>query len=478
MWALAANKRSFLDLFGKENSGAITEASQISVDVLSKDMPDELLLLWAQKPAKGDLPTVIVVPDDGSREFIAWATTAIGGYRPFTAFFRVIDKTQAEQAFGTREATLAKLEGPLAGLIIGEALTQSANGRSVQNLSLLPCKSTYSYSLSRAYALGYYQSTSKEDPIADAWTLARSLTRQPARRLADEYVKLAFNVIMTLEDKSSVGRLDLDEFVTKACHELFFQGAVKKNWRLLEGRIPSLDEIEMEMEGPREERVRAFENVLKSPTGLDPISASFLIGLLGSQIGQGTFEHVELLAPHLPELPMVLVWYGICVGLHKDTEVQESADCLGRRLVRELLFTDPVLSPPKYDISVGELEVCLDREEPLNFRVASNSHIDVEIVPGVPAIMKWPMSSSPTAEEPRPPATKYPSPTPPAVGRQASLFFESPEKDLFRQGEVAMLELEKSVGRIKSVFEELSKRSNYDESKNKNGKRQRRSKRH
>jgi len=476
MWALAANKRSLLDLFGKEGAGAIGKASQTSVDVLNKDLPDELLLFWARKPAKGDLPTVIVVRDDASREFIAWATTAIGGYRPFTAFFKVMDKTQAQQAFGTREPTLGKLEGPLVGLIIGEALTQSANRQSVQNLSLLPCKSTYSYSIARAYALGYYQSVSQKDTIADAWTLARKLTRQPTRRLADEYVKIAFNVIMALEGKSSGDRLDVPEFVIEVCRELFFQGTVEKSWRLLEGRLPSLDELAMKMLGPREKRVRAFEEVLKSPTGLDPISAAFLAGLFGSQIGQGTFEHVELLSPHIPEYQMALVWYGICVGLHQDTEVQESADCLGRRLVRDLLFADPILSPPKYDISVAELEVCLDREEPLNFRVASHSHIAVEIAPGVPAIMRWPVSV-PTPEDQRSSPTKSLVKSP-VIGKQASLFPENHDNDLLRQGEAAMLDLDRAVGHIKTVFGELGKRRNDGKLKDNKEKPQRRSKRH
>ena len=145
MWALAANKKKLLDLFGKENAGIVSEASQISLDVLSEDMPDELFLLWSRKPASGDLPMLIVVPDNDTREFLAWATTAIGGYRPFTAFFKVMGRSQAEQAFKTRQPTLGKLEGPLVGLIIGETLTQTPNNQSIQDLSLLPCKSTYSY---------------------------------------------------------------------------------------------------------------------------------------------------------------------------------------------------------------------------------------------------------------------------------------------------------------------------------------------
>jgi hypothetical protein len=43
---------------------------------------------------------------------------------------------------------------------------------------------------------------------------------------------------------------------------------------------------------------------------------------------------------------------------------------------------------------VKELEVHLDREEPLEFRTASQNHIAVELLPGVPAYVKWPVTQA------------------------------------------------------------------------------------
>lgn len=475
MWALPADKRILLDLLGKDRTGIAIEASQITPDSLSMDSSDELILLWARKPAEGDPPSAIIVRAKAMREFIAWTTAAIRDYRPFTAFFKVVDNRLAKQVLELEQPTLGKFESPMVGLIIGEALTQAPNNISVQDLSLLPCKSTYSFSLARAYALGYYSNKKRaDDPIGDAWALARSLTRQPLRKLSDESIQAAFDVIMDLDGKAPYSNPNLSEFVIQACRELFFQGAVKNSWRLLQGHIPFLEDIIMEMEESREKRVRTFENVVKSSTKLDPVTSSFLVGLLASQIGQGTFEHVELLRPYILENQMAFVWYGLCVGLHRDTEVQESYNCLGRRLVRELLFTDHLVSLPKYDISVAELEVCLDREAPLYFRVASHGHISVEIVPGVPAIMRWPISVSPVAEEQRPSET-YSSVSRSAVGSQISLFPEPPENNLWNQGEAAFLDLDRAIGNIKTVFKDLGKQYRQGLPKKK-GKREGRSK--
>ena len=127
----------------------------------------------------------------------------------------------------------------------------------------------------------------------------------------------------------------------------------------------------------RPSAVRAFERILKGPNRLDVLTSSFLAGLLADQISPGSFEHVDLLLPYLNQYPTALIWYGLCAGLHPDSEVQQVGNCLGRRLVRDLLASDPILSRPKYDIAVRELEVHLDREEPLEFRTASQNHIAV-----------------------------------------------------------------------------------------------------
>jgi hypothetical protein len=402
MWALPADRKILLDILGP---GAARHLQGL-IDARRSDVlrsNEELLLLWGSKPEPylsgflpGEhLPEAIVVHGKQMREFTAWVTMVVGGYRPFTAFFRIIDRESVQRALEFKEPSLGRFDNALAGLIMAEALTLSATQRSVSALSLLPCESTYCYSFARALAVGYVATCKGEDPISAPLALARRLTRQPARRLEDGLLSTALKVVSGL----AVGQAipvsgGVPAFIWEACRELQSEGEVKQSWDLLGegGAIPT--QLLNDMRGPREQRVRTFERILNGVNQLDVLTSSFLVGLLADQIGPGTFEHIDLLLPYLNQYPMALVWYGLCAGLHPDSEVQQVGNCLGRRLVRDLLASDPISSYPKYDIAVSELEVYLDREEPLEFRAASQNHIAVELLPGVPAYMKWPVVSS------------------------------------------------------------------------------------
>lgn len=204
--------------------------------------------------------------------------------------------------------------------------------------------------------------------------------------------------------------------------------------------------------------MRAFERILSTPNRLDVLTSSFLAGLLADHIGPGSFRHVALLLPYLNQYPTALMWYGLCAGLHPDSEVQQIGNCLGRRLVRDLLASDPIISRPKYDISVRELEVHLDREEPLEFRTASQNHIAVELLPGVPAYMKWPATQ---ATEPVSTQSRAVS----RSGRQGELplkssYAEAGSGSFSAERQYAINDLERAVERVKLILNEPSQNPN------------------
>lgn len=473
MWILPADRRILLDVFGKDPSARHLK-SAVRAPSSSSELPKnaELLLVWAADPSRSGpqsssgtmflpsecLPEAIVVRDEEMREFIAWATTVIGGFRPFTAFIKVIDRDQAALALEPKEPSLRGFENALVGLILGETSTLSANQRSLSTLPLLPCQSTYSYSFARAFALGYVGTGADSDPISTPLALARRLTRQPNRKLGDEPLQAALRIVAGLSaGASSPPRPNVPNFIWESCRELQAQGEVQKSWSLLEDHVGSFGQVGGEMKGPREHRVRTFERVLKETSKLDPLTSSFLAGLLADQIAPGTFEHVDLLAPYLNQYPTALAWYGLCAGLNPDSDVQQVGNCLGRRLVRELLVPDPIVSRPKHDISVRELEVYLDREAPLEFRVASQNHVAVELLPGVPAYMKWPVRDALSGE----PISNYQREAFPKVPRQQvdlplklkagdSL---SGERSSLPDRQFALKEFERAYERIKELLD-------------------------
>jgi len=453
MWALPAERQLLLALFGRQS---LPHRAGIADPRPSQlfEAREELMLLWAseqQASMEGEhLPNAIIVRSHQMREFIAWITTVAGGYRPFTAFVRIIDPECAQHALEHREPSLGRFENAVAGLIIAEALTLSGAQRSVAALSLLPCESTYSYSFARAFALSYVREGS--DPIAARFGLARKLTRQPPRRLGDELLSTTLKVLSGLAGDNAVsdrsGRIS--PFIWETCRELQSGQDVKRSWGLLANSGVLPQQFIGELRGSREHRVRVFERILRDPNRLDALTASFLAGLLADQIGPGSFEHVDLLLPYLDQYPTALLWYGLCAGLHPDSEIQQVGNCLGRRLVRDLLAPDPILSRPKYDIALGELEVHLDREEPLEFRTASQNHIAVELLPGVPAYMKWPLQTEPASTQ---------SKGIPGTGRQSELplksSFVEPTGDVSGfspERQSAIKDLERAVERVKLIL--------------------------
>lgn len=109
-------------------------------------------------------------------------------------------------------------------------------------------------------------------------------------------------------------------------------------------------------------------------------------------------------------------------------------------------------------IATRELEVHLDREEPLEFRTASQNHIVVELLPGVPANMKWPVTQS---TEPVSTQSRGVS----GSGRQGELplkssFAEPVAGGLSGERQSAINDLERAVERVKLILKEPSQNPN------------------
>ena len=273
MWALPANRKILLDIFGRQPLPHLKGILDPKPSHLLESS-EELLLFWASEPVpsaagvlRGELlPNAIMVRQHQMREFIAWITTVAGGYRPFTAFVRIIDPDCAQHVLEPKPPGLGNFENAVAGLIIAEALTLSGVQRSVRGLSLLPCESTYSYSFARALALGYVRDG--EDPIAAPFGLARKLTRQSPRRLGDELLSTTLKVLAGLAADNAVPDrcLRVPPFIWETCRRV----AVRERSERGVGGCSPMPECSpvnslSELRGPREQRVEAFERILQRP---------------------------------------------------------------------------------------------------------------------------------------------------------------------------------------------------------------------
>ena len=146
------------------------------------------------------------------------------------------------------------------------------------------------------------------------------------------------------------------------------------------------------MEGPREQRVAAFEHVSSTVMQGDARSAmsrAFLLGYLASRIAPGTLEHLSLLRPLENRLPGVMLWYGLCAGLSGGNELVQRLGSVGNRIVRELRRRESVFDAPRSDVSIAELTV-LKRSSDQNAvsSLATDGHLVVELFPHVNATVR------------------------------------------------------------------------------------------
>ncbi len=392
MWFAQTNRKLLLDLIKKRDPYGILNiqsAKKIKPDISNQN---ELIFIWNTKPVVGSyLPEIIVVSEGKVREFLAWASTYISSFRPFTAFCRVLDTISAENFLSVKHvASLNNLEGACIGVIIGEVLSHFFN-TDIKKLIPLAIKNTYSFAMARGYtALGLLH---KDDDIIDNhWKKACILIGQPERTLNSEIIRNVWEILISLDRiKPYKGKLSK---IHEACCNIIDHNSIgEKIWLELIKGFSNLKNLNEQMKGSLEQRVLIFEGFaekLHNQAIIDKMTAEFLCGYLASQIEPGTMNHVELLRPYIKSFPGVILWYGLCAGIYQKTDVHNYADGFGWRIIRDLFQWIPDHGIPKCDIALDELEVMLNVEQPdYNFRVENPTWLIVEILPSVYSVFLW-----------------------------------------------------------------------------------------
>ncbi len=395
MWTKVANREDLLDLLaGKlHNADAVRETNRLPEKPMR---PEELCLIWPSNPRnRVPLPTLIMVPDGGLRDFLAWTTTFIGGYRPFTAYCRVLERGTAHEFERNISPVLGELENACAAIIIAETLTQLGEQTQPNELSIGTCKGSYSYSMSRLLAL--HVSQKQMDSVSAKWALCRKLTEQSDHKMDFESIKRIWKILWILSGSSDdlfPVSSDKDADILEACTQLRIGGSIRANtWRKLTYGHKELIDIIVSMEGIKEQAVVSLEQNLANLDHYiyDPFLQSFICGYLFSLLSSGSLNHIGLIRTFLGKYPGAMLWYGVCSGLSPRSEILGLFQGLGRRLLRDLLFEDSYLTPPRSDISLDELEVFFKGDVSFDdFKKDSPNKLNVEIAPFISMTVKWP----------------------------------------------------------------------------------------
>ncbi|WP_296426544.1 hypothetical protein [Yoonia sp.] len=363
----------------------------------SKPLDAEVALLWKGEPSKSAVP-VILVKQQGLREFYAFVSTYVSTYCPFSAFFHVVPYESAATMACLQESSSPAVNIPdeLIGVAIAEAYAQSRGKiRSLNELSVQGIQATLSATLLEFLIRG--GDLKDMNGIAEKWAAIRNSSSDTSLVLSSEMILDVWTTIgrALTSAKASKAR-DARAEISSALKGALVENSSLEKWFFpLTNSIPELGEAVRNMTLAREERVRTLPMALNSlrQSNTDPLLKEFVVGGLLSMVGNGSFDQLKLLDEILRDFPKAALWFGVISSLQKRSDVLTAGNCLGRRVARDVKKSVEIFAPPESDISFEELMIL--GEETLkadSFRTAHSGVISVALYGTVASSFRNPKS--------------------------------------------------------------------------------------
>ena len=362
---------------------------------------DELMLVWpGEQSTDQGLPSVIVVDDGTEREFLAWAATYLSDFRPFTSYFRVLDKRQFLDLDRHHRKQQNVPVRALLGLILGEAASYTLSNREFRQLTPAACSATCSYALARSVFVS--EMALEPELIIAQWHRARKMSNQSPLPLNEVDIMNSWSILFDLYAENSIlPRRSSDEsaslrVIRAICRRLLsgdddVDGQVVRE---LLNEIPGLSDRSMWLGRTREERVAGYEELLSQLANLgghDSLMTSFALAYFVSRISLGSLEHLRLLVPVAPKHRSVLMWYGLLAGIHPESQLATVGAGLGRRLIRDVQRVAFATARPTCDIALSELHMLSSTDPQLSELITSvPGQLEIEIVAGISTFVRWP----------------------------------------------------------------------------------------
>ncbi len=395
MWFLKVTRKEFLELLGKESATTIKTNELLSIQNLNRKRlaKGSILLVWEFEP-KVNPPCLVITPDSELKDFLAWATTYLPSFKPFTAFFKTINLSlfKIYNSY-SNSPNFNSYEDVCAGMVISEALTQIPLSANPNVITPTACKSTVSYCYIQAICRGI--SIEGIEEIIRRWKTVRSITNQPKRSLSVTEISILGRTLenLILERPLAKNRLGFEENLYKACKQIRENGKCSAEiWNEITSGNEKLNSIPDLIKGTIEDRIQIFNRAiqyLKSFNKISNAQSSFVCGYFASLIKPGSLEHFSLIKSQLSSFPTSLVWYGFLTGLNKNNMILAIFDNLGRRVLRDLMHNRELVSTPSSDISFDELHMRFSSGEvKYNFKKNYTNSLQVELVPNIFSIIR------------------------------------------------------------------------------------------
>jgi hypothetical protein len=396
MWVIDGDKKTILDFIDKGDLKTFNVKSEKQIKPIYKE--DQIYLIWNKKPTKINIPfpEIVCIKDGSSRNFLAWVSTYINDFIPFTSFVRVIEYKKLVSTLERRRITFNNVEENAAiGALVGEIVTHRINNN-IKDITMSSAMSTLSFALGNGLFEGYHLDNYIE--LLMNWEKARKLSKQQKRVLDVESIIAIWEVVYNICEKNAPNRLfkNNDDYEINACKSIISKGFYDfKNVYKNEIHSNALEWISTNKKYTREESIKIFEE-LSHPKNLSKISngkESFVLGYLAYKIAPGETNYYELIVPFLKNYPNCIMWYFILSSFSNYSNILCYNNGVGWRILQKIYSNIDTFDKPKCDLSVDELEVFLNVDKPkTNFLVEHRDQLIVEIAPMINITIHWPSS--------------------------------------------------------------------------------------
>lgn len=382
------SKEILLDVLGKTESIGSKLIKLSELENVSKQIKrDEILLIWSGNSTLIDSP-VWFINDDKYEEMLAYLSTYVRSYTPFSAFNRILPLKFLNLINNTKRKRSKETCNKLIGIVISESLYQYDSAiDSIRDISVQASLATVSSSIVSALFLGYGAKDIVK--LIENWSGIRAMLKSPTPPLSsDMLAKFWVPICSVLGDKGDIKKTfnTISPKMNKAIKRIIKQKEIKVGeWGDLTYPNKEIGEYFLSLKGPREESITEFNfllNLLEKKSDIVESEKQIILGAALSIVSSGSLSLLPWTMKFKQRFPLFPLWYSFFCGFNKHSDIKDIADGLGNHLAKRILYDQRLFDSPASDISFSEFKIMYRGNNILpNFRTAQSSVLDIEIVP-------------------------------------------------------------------------------------------------
>ncbi len=380
------DRESFLDWLGGKPS---PKPVRLTAAKMRQALENDIALIYDDQKTIISTQPVLAIPQHKISDFYAFVGTYVAGYRPFSAYFKVVpfEMLSEMMKFRSYDPEMGLQKECLIGVAIAEVYTQSrARIEAIDKISVSAVQATLSASLTEAVWQGY--GSEKVGDISRRWQIVRELEDASELFLDPQKITEVWEIISeVVAEKISSKSRGPRRKIAQALKRAVLIGPPDQEWLFpFLKEFPRLAQNVAGLSRSREERVRIVRDILPElvDSSSNLLTREFLAGAIISMIGNGSFAQLSLLDDVLPKLPSAALWFGVVSSLQNGSDALTVGNCLGRRVVRDMCTSANLFVPIREDIAVEELRMFRsEKKSTATFRTVQTASMTVNLLGNV-----------------------------------------------------------------------------------------------